>query len=70
MCLEGEERSRDRRPVSLVARYVSLRLPGPRRILTVCEVEVMGMAGRKVAANAAKGTALFAAGQRQWISLR
>ena len=28
------------------------------------------MAGRKVSADATKGTALFAAGQRQWISLR
>ncbi|EKX41461.1 hypothetical protein GUITHDRAFT_141946 [Guillardia theta CCMP2712] len=57
-------------PCHVSGRYVSVRLPGPRKVLTICEVEVMGMAGRKVSADATKGTALFAAGQRQWISLR
>jgi len=57
-------------PCRAFGQYVTISLPGPSRILCVCEVEVMGYAGREPFPTPELPSTVFSAGGRQWASLR
>ena len=51
-------------------RHVTISLAGADRVLSLCEVEVMGYAGRQTQASPELASTVFQAGMRQWVSLR
>jgi len=51
-------------------RFVTVSLPGHARVLSICEVQVMGYAGREPYPTPSVPSTVFSAGGRQWVSLR